>query len=315
MIPFMKLKWFALALSVGMITFVFYHTFAIEKGFAKSIDFAGGIVLTIHSNEQVTLEKVKNLLDKEKISAIVQKTGKEKLHLFKVDIGLQDEIILEKKAASMKKELEENGFSANSVDYLRFLMAQRLSDGDAYKIVFESASHVGPTIGEYLKKSAIKVLSIALILIVIYVAFRFRINFAMGALVALLHDLAMTMGMIGIFQVPLSVPVIAALLTILGYSINDTIVIFDRIRENMKKTEDIDMEDTFNLSINESFSRTIVTSVTTLIAVSSVYVFGGEGLEEMSFVLILGIIIGTYSSSFVASPVVLFWDKIFQRKH
>lgn len=315
MIPFMKLKWPALGLSLGLIVFVFYHTFAIEKGFAESIDFAGGIVLTIRSNDQVTLEKVKNLMEEEKISATVQKTGKEKLHLFKVDIGLQDEIILEKKAASLKDKLEENGLSANSVDYLRYLIGQKLANGEQNEVVFESASHVGPTIGEYLKKSAIKVLTIALVLIVIYVAFRFRINFAIGALIALLHDLAMTMGMIGVFQVPLSVPVIAALLTILGYSINDTIVIFDRIRENMKKTEDYDLEDTINMSINESLSRTIVTSLTTLIAVSSVYVLGGEGLEEMSFVLILGIIIGTYSSSFIASPIVLFWDKIFTRKH
>ncbi len=300
--------------SLLVILSLLYFTFEQKKGFAESIDFAGGIVLTMKANEVITMEKVREYLAKEKIPASLQKTGKNINNLFKVDIGLQQEMILEKKALEMKEALEKEELSPNSVDYLRFIMARDLAAGDKTAVVFESASHVGPTVGDYLRKSAVKVLILVLVLITIYVAFRFRINYAVGAMVALLHDLFMTMGVIGYFQIQLSIPVIAALLSILGYSINDTIVIFDRIRENVKKTEDPDMKSLIDISINESLSRTILTSFTTVLAIFWVYLYGGEGLEEMSFVLIVGIGIGTYSSSFIASPIVLVWDSVFRKK-
>ena len=180
-------------------------------------------------------------------------------------------------------------------------------------IEFASIDLVGPSIGAYLKKSAINVLFVTLGLIIVYVAFRFQFKFAIGAMLALLHDLFMTTGLIGLLQIPLSTPVIAALLTILGYSINDTIVIFDRVRENLKVNRGTALETVVNTSINESLSRTIITSVTTLLAVISVYLVATESLKEMAYVLIIGIIIGTYSSSFIASPVLIFWDKLFNK--
>ena len=312
MIPFMKFKWASLTLSTLFIGASFFMIFIQRDGLVQGIDFAGGIKLEIAVNEKVTIDSLRTAFKKFNIEAGIHESGKETIEIAKVEIGGQEETKVQKRAMtkSISKELDKSGFAINSVDYIQYLLIKELSPKKPEMIELLRQNHVGPTIGDYLKKSALKLILITLVLITIYITRRFRFQYAIGALVALLHDLAMTIGFIGILGIPLSIPIIAALLTILGYSINDTIVVFDRIRENLRGNEKVNFENLVDKSINQSLTRTVITSVTTLIAIVSVYLLAGDNLRDMALVLILGIIIGTYSSSFIASPVVVLWSRV-----
>ena len=311
-IPFMKLKYISTIFSICLISFSFYYTFNRHGDFSQSIDFSGGIKIELKLTEDISIEKLRAFYEQQNIDAQVQRIDDSSLPLAKIELSSALEQNLVVKAKENQQALSANGFSISAVDYLQFLMIKEFQK-DNQPIEFASIDLVGPSIGAYLKKSAINVLFVTLGLIIVYVAFRFQFKFAIGAMLALLHDLFMTTGLIGLLQIPLSTPVIAALLTILGYSINDTIVIFDRVRENLKVNRGTALETVVNTSINESLSRTIITSITTLLAVISVYLVATESLKEMAYVLIIGIIIGTYSSSFIASPVLIFWDKLFNK--
>jgi preprotein translocase subunit SecF len=311
-IPFMKLKYISTIFSICLISFSFYYTFNRHGDFSQSIDFSGGIKIELKLTEDISIEKLRAFYEEQNIDAQVQRIDDSSLPLAKIELSSALEQSLVVKAKENQQALSANGFSISAVDYLQFLMIKEFQK-ENQPIEFASIDLVGPSIGAYLKKSAINVLFVTLGLIIVYVAFRFQFKFAIGAMLALLHDLFMTTGLIGLLQIPLSTPVIAALLTILGYSINDTIVIFDRVRENLKVNRGTALETVVNTSINESLSRTIITSVTTLLAVISVYLVATESLKEMAYVLIIGIIIGTYSSSFIASPVLIFWDKLFNK--
>ena len=311
-IPFMKLKYISTIFSICLISFSFYYTFNRHGDFSQSIDFSGGIKIELKLTEDISIEKLRAFYEQQNIDAQVQRIDDSSLPLAKIELSSALEQSLIVKAKENQQALSANGFSISAVDYLQFLMIKEFQK-ENQPIEFASIDLVGPSIGAYLKKSAINVLFVTLGLIIVYVAFRFQFKFAIGAMLALLHDLFMTTGLIGLLQIPLSTPVIAALLTILGYSINDTIVIFDRVRENLKVNRGTALETVVNTSINESLSRTIITSVTTLLAVISVYLVATESLKEMAYVLIIGIIIGTYSSSFIASPVLIFWDKLFSK--
>jgi preprotein translocase subunit SecF len=166
---------------------------------------------------------------------------------------------------------------------------------------------VGPKVGKELIAKAIEAVLVALVLILLYVMVRFEFRFAVGAIVATFHDVLVTLGIFSLLDIEISSPLIAAILTIIGYSLNDTVVVFDRIRENMKvKQRDIGgLTALMNRSLNETLSRTIITSLTTLFVVVILFFFGGEVLRSFSFALILGIVFGTYSTLFIASPIVL----------
>jgi preprotein translocase subunit SecF len=310
----MKLKWFNLSFSAILLVGLIALTFQRFNGFAMSIDFAGGIKLELTSSKDLTAEKLRSLFDKEKISATVQLVDKASGNRLKIEIGGKTQQDLTARAEAARVELDKLAYPINAVDYLRYLLQTRILPADAPRIEFSAAEQVGPTIGKYLQSNAIYLVSIALILITIYVAFRFRFNFALGALIASIHDLVITVGVIGILQIPLSVPVVAALLTILGYSINDTIVIFDRIRENIHGQEELGIEHVVDKSILQSLSRTINTMGTTLIAIIPIYLFGDDSLKDLAQVLIFGILIGTYSSNFVAAPIVVIWDNMVKRR-
>ncbi len=169
---------------------------------------------------------------------------------------------------------------------------------------------VGPTVGKELQNKALQAVIGSLIGILLYAWFRFQFRFSVGAILSLVHDTLMAIGLVSLFQVEVNLPTIAALLTLLGYSINDTIVVFDRVREHMKKERKKEDDDLFNRSINETLSRTMITSMLTFFVVVAMLIFGGEVLFSFSFVMTVGIIVGTYSSIFVASPYVLWWDKL-----
>lgn len=174
---------------------------------------------------------------------------------------------------------------------------------DGFKI--ERVESVGPRVGEQLRSKGVVSLAVSILFILIYIAFRFDVRYAPGAVVALLHDVTITLGLYGVFGFEVSLPIIAALLTIVGYSLNDTIVIFDRIRENFENLQGAPATEIVNISVNESLSRTILTSLTTLLAVLALYFLGGGLIRNFSFSLIIGVIVGTYSSTFVASPIMI----------
>jgi len=173
------------------------------------------------------------------------------------------------------------------------------------EITYRRIEVVGPTVsGELAVQGTIAVLS-AIFAVLIYIWFRFEWQFSVGAVLALVHDVALTIGVFSVMQLEFNLSIIAALLTIVGYSLNDTVVVFDRVRENLRKYKQLSLEELLNLSINGTLSRTILTSVTTLIALLSLYIFGGEVIRGFTFAMIWGVLVGTYSSICVASPLLL----------
>lgn len=173
----------------------------------------------------------------------------------------------------------------------------------------ERLETVGPRVGKQLRDSGILSLVVALFLILVYIAFRFDFRYAPGAVIALAHDVIISIGVFSLIQMEITLPIIAALLTIVGYSLNDTIVVFDRIRETMADRGEDDVEHSINYSISNTLSRTIMTSLTTLLAVGSIFIFGAGLIRDFAFALLVGIVVGTYSSVFIASPVMLFMHK------
>jgi preprotein translocase SecF subunit len=190
------------------------------------------------------------------------------------------------------------------------LVTELQSEYPQYNVVERRRESVGPKIGRELVWAAVRAILFAMLLILIYIMFRFEFRFGIGAVAALFHDVIITLGIFSLFDIELTIPIIAALLTIIGYSLNDTIVVFDRIRENLKtlKRQVSNYGGIVNRSINETLSRTIVTSGTTLIVVIVLYFFGGEIIKNFAFALICGVIIGTYSSIFIASPILVEWE-------
>ena len=172
----------------------------------------------------------------------------------------------------------------------------------------EASETIGPKIGSELKSDAFKAIGIALILITIYISFRFDRFYAYGSLAALVHDMLITLGIFSILDIPLSLKIVAAFLTILGYSLNDTIVVFDRLREVKDKFPAKSLDNIINESLNMTLGRTVITSFTTLIAVTSLFIWGGHVLRDFAFALIIGVMVGTYSSIFVASPVMKYFE-------
>lgn len=310
----MRLKWVSIIGSLLLLVGLLVVTFQKFGGFAMSIDFAGGIKIELSKSENLTVESLRGFFEKEKISATVQLVDKASGDRFKIEIGGKTQQELTARADVAKTELEAKGYPVNAIDYTRYLIQTKLLPAGAKTLEFSAAEQVGPTIGKYLQTNALYLVGVALILITIYVAFRFRLNFALGALIASVHDLILTLGVIGVLQIPLSVPVVAAMLTILGYSINDTIVIFDRIRENSHGQEELGIEPVVDKSIMQSLTRTINTTGTTLVAILPIYLLGDEGLKDLAQVLLFGILIGTYSSNFVAAPIVVIWDNLMKRR-
>ena len=279
-------------ISAGVISMV------LNGGPKLSIDFKGGTLVAVNYTEPVNIEKIRSELSSVLIDGQSFNFSNAEIKYF------GDESNIAVRIASMEEEPEQ--FSKKFSDKLASIFPN-LVPVDKNNFIL-SVEKVGPKVGAELSSDALMAILSALLLILIYVSVRFEFKYAVGAIAALVHDVLITIGVFSILGYEISLAVIAAFLTIVGYSLNDTIVIFDRVRENVKTTKNAPMKNIINQSINESLSRTIITSLTTFFVVLILFLFGGEVIHTFSFAMIVGVLIGTYSSIFVASPVVIKMD-------
>jgi preprotein translocase subunit SecF len=268
----------AILISLGS---VFFH-----GGLRYGVDFAGGILVQIKFSKIVDISEIRNALEAiGSKDAMVQKFGGENEFLIRVEKASGD---LEEMSRKIQSSLQGQ-FKDNALEIRR-------------------AEVVGPKVGRDLKEKAILATVLSFLAILVYVAFRFRqLSYGLGGIVALVHDIIITFGAISVFELEFSLALLAVILTIIGFSINDTIVIFDRVREDVKKMRKDSLETIFNTSINECLGRTILTSGTVMMVVLILFFFGGPVIHDFTTALIVGLISGTYSTIYVASPVVLFW--------
>jgi len=267
----------------------------INNGPKLSIDFKGGTLVSVQYTTDMNIPDVRNSLKNIKISGQEFDFSTEEVKFFG-----------DPSAVSIRIPLIENSpdnFAQKIVDHLYDSFPNKVPE-EKTNFVLNKGS-VGPKIGAELSGKAVMAILSSLALILLYISIRFQFRFALGAIAALTHDVLITLGIFSILNYEISLPVIAAFLTIVGYSLNDTIVIFDRIRENLKSSNKLGYPKTINQSINESLSRTLITSLTTFFVVFILWFFGGEVINSFALAMIIGVIIGTYSSVYVASPIVL----------
>ena len=264
-----------------------------------SIDFKGGTLVAVNFTEPVDINKIRSSLSSVSIDGQNFDFSKEEIKHF------GDESNVAIRIASIENEPPRfaNRVSESLASIYPDLLPSEKSD------FILSIDKVGPKVGAELSSDAVLAILYALGFILIYISIRFEFKYAIGAIAALTHDVLITLGVFSILGYEISLAVIAAFLTIVGYSLNDTIVIFDRVRENVKSLKGSSMESVINQSINDSLSRTIVTSLTTFLVVLILFLVGGEVIHTFSFAMIVGVVIGTYSSIFVASPIVIKMDK------
>jgi len=255
-----------------------------SKGLNLGIDFKGGTVIEMQFDKKYSATNIR-------VALIQQELGDVKVKEF----GNNQTFL-----AIFEKKSGKSDFIPNVKTQLEKSLTETIN--------FRRVEMVGPKISKELTKSGIYAVLIALILMLFYIWLRFEWQFSLGSILALLHDVMLTLGAFSIIGFEFNLSIIAAILTIVGYSMNDTVVIYDRIRENLKKDDKSDLLDLINISVNETLPRTLKTSITTLLALIAIYFFGGEILRGFSFALIWGVIVGTYSSIFIAAPLILIFN-------
>jgi len=269
---------------ISIILFTLSILLVFFKGLNYGIDFKGGTLIELRTEKSIKASSIRDTLSSMNLGDVnVKKFGKDGDYLIKV----------EQKESNNNKLIPE--------------IKKKLTDNLNAEIDFRRVENVGPKVSAELLESSIIAISLALAAMLFYIWIRFEWQFSVGSIIALFHDVVITLGIFSLLSLEINLSIIAAVLTIVGYSMNDTVVIYDRIRENLFKYTKISISDIANLSINETLARTIITSVTTLLALVSIYTLGGEILRGFSFAMILGVIIGTYSSIFVASPILKFF--------
>ena len=270
-----KLNIFSLILMIFSISIILFN------GLNLGVDFKGGTLIEIRTeNSYVTISEIRQSLIKMKIGDInVKKFGEENDYLVKI-------------------ELNEN----NKKNFIKSIN-EKLSSDLGSNINFRRVENVGPKVSNELLKAGLLAISLSLAAMLFYIWIRFEWQFSLAAIAAIIHDVIITIGFFSFLSYEVNLSIVAAILTIVGYSMNDTVVIFDRIRENLKKYTRLPISEISDTSTNETLSRTLITSVTTLLALISIYFFGGAILKGFSFAMIVGVVIGTYSSIFVATPI------------
>jgi preprotein translocase subunit SecF len=257
-------------------------TLLFTKGLNFGIDFAGGTIIQVQYEGKAPIEQVREIVSSHEKYAGATVTK----------FGSDSEIVIRTKQASKSVK------GGAKVEFQALL-----KETGAFKI--RRIDLVGPSVGEELKTKGIMAMLFAIIGILIYISFRFEWRFAIASIAALVHDVTIAMGMLSLFQVEINLPILAAILTILGYSLNDTVIVFDRIREGIRTIKSPQLEEVINESVTRTLSRTTLTSLTTFFVVLTLYLFGGEIISGFSFTLLVGVVVGTYSSIFVASPILM----------
>jgi preprotein translocase subunit SecF len=289
-IDFLKIRkiGYGISLSLLILSFVLFFT----KGFNLGLDFTGGTSIQVKFNQQIRVSDVRNLLkDVDLTDSLIQEVGTNK---DEVEIRVpakkgSSSVVLEK----VKKALDskyQSQYEIRKVEFIDALVGSEMAKASVYSMIF------------------------VLLGILLFVGYRYEPLFAIAAVIPLFHDAIITLGLFSLLGKEIDLTVIAAILTVLGYSLNDTIIVFDRIRENIKARGRKNMESIINRSINENLARTIITSGTALFSVIAIYFFGGESLQNFALALLIGIVFGTYSSIYVAGPLILEVEKILRAK-
>jgi preprotein translocase subunit SecF len=287
---FIRWRWYALGLSALVVAAGL--GLIIARGLPLGIDFSGGTLLVVEFAQDATEEQVRNAVASLEGDEAVARYDDPAKRQFMIRLpqveGMEQGTSLEQGARQVEEALARAGLP-------KFEVVQR--------------EVVGPSIGADLQRRGIYAVLTSLLAITIYIGFRFRFSFAVGAIAATLHDVLVTVAFLVFFGYDLSLNIVAAILTITGYSVNDTIVIFDRVRENLRARRRDPLDQVVNLSVNQTLARTIITAGTTFLSVLSLYLFGGEALEGFAFTMMVGIISGTYSTVFIASAIAIILTK------
>jgi len=252
------------------------------KGLNFGVDFKGGTLIELRANDKkINVTTLRQSFSNMNLGDFnVKKFGNEKDFLIKI---------------------ENKDTSANAIEAIK----KELTSSIGGSFNFRRVENVGPKVSAELLKSGVIAIALSLAAMLFYIWIRFEWQFSLGAILALFHDVIITLGLFSLFSLEINLSIVAAVLTIVGYSMNDTVVIYDRVRENLRKFSDIKIYELTNISINETLSRTIITSATTLLALVSIYLFGGEILKGFSLAMIMGVIFGTYSSIYIANPILV----------
>jgi len=266
---------------LSLILIIFSVLFLLFKGLNLGVDFKGGTLIEIRTNNSaISISEIRQSFMKMNLGDVtVKKFGKENDFLVKIETIKSDD-------PNFIKSIND-----------------KLSADTGSEINFRRVENVGPKVSNELLKDGLLAIILSLAAMLFYIWIRFEWQFSLGAIIAIIHDVILTIGIFSILSYEINLSIVAAILTIVGYSMNDTVVIFDRIRENLKKYPKNPISTISNTSTNETLSRTLITSVTTLLALISIYIFGGEILKGFSFAMIVGVLVGTYSSIFVATPI------------
>tara|TARA_B100000767_G_scaffold46154_1_gene40680 strand:+ start:53 stop:955 length:903 start_codon:yes stop_codon:yes gene_type:complete len=279
---------FNIANIFSLLVFIISIAFIFFKGLNYGIDFKGGTLIELRT-VNTDASSIRSLLGSMDLGDVnVKKFGNDGDYLIKVE----------------QKDSDDNKIITQ--------IKKNLSDNLNTEINFRRIENVGPKVSSELLQSGIIAISLSLAAMLFYIWIRFEWQFSVGSIVAIFHDVVITLGIFSVLSLEINLSIIAAVLTIVGYSMNDTVVIYDRIRENLNKYNRLNISEIANLSINDTLARTIITSVTTLLALLSIFILGGEILRGFSFAMILGVIIGTYSSIFVASPILKFFKVTYK---
>ena len=273
----------------SVVIFILSLIFISFKGLNYGIDFKGGTLIELRTETSIEASSIRDSLKSMNLGDVnVKNFGKDGDYLIKVE--------------------QKNTNNSNFISEIK----KTLSDNLNADIDFRRVENVGPKVSAELLESSIIAISLALAAMLFYIWVRFEWQFSVGSIVALFHDVVITLGIFSLLSLEINLSIIAAVLTIVGYSMNDTVVIYDRIRENLLKYSSLKIGEITNKSINETLSRTIITSSTTLLALISIFLLGGEILKGFSLAMIIGVIVGTYSSIFVASPILKYFNVSFK---
>jgi preprotein translocase subunit SecF len=252
------------------------------KGLNLGVDFKGGTLIELRANDKNTsVTSLRDSFSNMNLGDVnIKKFGNENDFLIKI---------------------ESKDTSSNAIETIK----KDLLEATGSSFNFRRVENVGPKVSSELLKSGVIAIALSLAAMLFYIWIRFEWQFSLGAIIALFHDIIITLGFFSLYSLEINLSIVAAVLTIVGYSMNDTVVIYDRVRENLRKFSDIKIFELTNISINETLSRTVITSATTLLALVSIYLFGGEILKGFSLAMILGVVFGTYSSIYIANPVLV----------